>query len=219
MKRPLMFLAFFTMLTLSHGAEQPPYDVKDPAVSENFREIYRDVDSLQKETSVLTTNTSGQILLGQGTGAVPIWGFRGIGRISVVAGTTTGSTTSSSFAAMTSSATITPSSTASRILVIANGRLHNSAVQTDSCYATLWNVTGDYNMAGSNGRAEIGFSGFLDASAMATPATLLHMDSPATTSPVTYQVRLRNSAGGITCSWGGSNSEPAMILMEVLTPP
>ena len=41
----LLILFFFMIPTAVWSSEQPPFDVPDPAISENFREIYRIMNS------------------------------------------------------------------------------------------------------------------------------------------------------------------------------
>lgn len=66
------FLFAFSAITLinAESTEQPPLNTSDNAVNENFRQIYYANDELR---NLLTNNTSGQILVGQGEGNMPDW--------------------------------------------------------------------------------------------------------------------------------------------------
>lgn len=113
-------------------------------------------------------------------------------------------TTSNALQTTNCTATITPTSASSRILVFAQGTAKdNSASITE--VLTLARGTTDLTADG----------GLQTYSANSvTPASLFYVDSPATTSATTYNVRIRNSDNVTTVGFGTGFGQ-VMILMEV----
>ncbi len=48
------------------------------------------------------------------------------------------------------------------------------------------------------------------------PVSMTYIDSPATTSAVTYSVKIANTGGAVTVSFGGVNEKQVMILEEIV---
>ncbi len=127
--------------------------------------------------------------------------------LQVVTGTSTDytSTSSTGFVATSLTVSITPSSSSNKILVIcSNGSLFSPSGQT--IFGTI--LRDSTNLGGANGFGQatgniwIGFS----------PSVL---DSPSTTSSITYKGGLRVS-GGSDGRWGGdSGSASRIIAMEI----
>jgi hypothetical protein len=121
---------------------------------------------------------------------------------------TTTSTTSLTFVDTNLSATITPKSSSSKILVIANQagcgkyggngsivlELLRGATQLSVHYGGYDNTTG-YNFVGS--------------------ICINYLDSPATTSATTYKTRFRSEVSGQTTNVNDANSRSSIILMEI----
>lgn len=147
--------------------------------------------------------------LANGTAATDAAAFGQVKILQVVqATTTTGfSTTSTSFTDTNLSASITPSSTSSKIIIMAMGQCRNSS--TNNTYFTL--LRGSTNLGDSTG----GFGRQGNASSVTTMnAYPFYMDSPSTTSATTYKVQIR--VDGTTGTWGIDSGVPqVMILMEV----
>jgi hypothetical protein len=120
------------------------------------------------------------------------------------------STSSSSFvtASTTLSTSITPSSASNKILVLASIVLK----QETSAQNNLWTVTrGGTNLDGSNygfGRANVFGSGSI------TRQSVSFLDSPSSTSSLTYDVRIRNDDGG-SVSININSATGTLILMEI----
>ena len=168
-------------------------------------------DLIDTRTNYLIQNTSGQTLIGQGNGINPIWSFAG--RIIQVKSFTTETSSASvvgSFQASNLTLSITPLSSSSKIFIAASARVVNSAIQTDSCYFTL--ARGGGNLGGTLGFYELGFGAATGSAAI--PMTLTYLDSPATTSATTYDIRMR-SGSGVTCTVGGTTSKQSIVLVEI----
>lgn len=151
--------------------------------------------------------------LGAGTTAGDSVRYEQLKVLQVVTATSTTAftTTSSTFQASNLSASITPSSTSSKIMIIATGAGRNNAIQTDAAYFTI-------ARGGTNLLATLGVDGIDFGSATGVcvaPITITYLDSPASTSSLTYDVRVRNSANAITVGFGVSNTTQSIILIEV----
>ena len=127
--------------------------------------------------------------------------------LQVVQGSTqTGTTTTSTPYVSTSlSATITPQSTSSKILCIASGRINNTAAggtdltifrdSTNICPTANERLVNNYFDRNGNNNNQAGFT---------------VLDSPSTTSAVTYEVRIRGQ--GATATF---DQTQIIILMEI----
>ena len=173
--------------------------------------LYRDGSGLQR----LAKGTSGQVLK-QGTNH-PEWGTDQGGKIlQVVHGkhTSQASTTSNSFQDVSSNTnvTITPSSTSSKILVLAhfhelyhygteNNRSHYIAVYRDSTEIHQSHTT--YTTAISNEEM--------------MNQSLNSIDEPNTTSAITYKMKFRSLNNGQTVkvNQNSSTGGSTLILMEI----
>jgi hypothetical protein len=128
---------------------------------------------------------------------------------------TSSTTTSASFVNTSVTATITPSSASSKILVIA------------SASARIYNYGNEQNIDIYNGTAEVTGSYRINKVILPTenvgqenwnPVSITVLDSPATTSAVTYTVRQRCTNGSSALVAYGSNDtgSSCIILMEIL---
>lgn len=129
------------------------------------------------------------------------------------------STTSTSYVSTTMTGSITPASASNRILILSEGTL--------SLASTTLNLTASVTVF--RGATDIGFAatGMFQgyniissaSSSLYYPVTLLQIDSPGTTSPVTYTVKIKVNNASLTASYGsqsGTNQAMPMILMEVV---
>ena len=147
----------------------------------------------------------------------------GVGKILQVVSTTktdTFSTTSTSFVDVTGlSVTITPSSTANKILVTTNVALGSS---DNANVSSMWKISGGNtsgyigDSAGSRtpalGSLTIVASGDLEMSRAIVSMAGNYLDSPATTSPVTYKVQLARpgAAGGAYLNRSASDTDSSV---------
>jgi hypothetical protein len=111
---------------------------------------------------------------------------------------------STSFVTTGLTASITPTSSTSKILVTAMFNVYGIGY---AAYATLYrNST---NLAGANGMALLGFG------AVWQPVAISYLDSPATTSSTAYTVYLRTNNGATGYFGGDGNQTITITLMEV----
>jgi len=120
-------------------------------------------------------------------------------------------TTSATFVTSGLSASITPSSATSKILIIHDGTAnHLSASNISAC--TIFRGT----VSGTNlGNASTGFLAlYVDASSLICSMSMSFLDSPATTSSTTYTIGIKAAAGAtLTAQY---NSTPSVLtLMEI----
>jgi hypothetical protein len=112
------------------------------------------------------------------------------------------STSSSSYVTLGLSKSITPSSTSSKIYAIAMVRVTSSASATAARLAIFRDST---NVTSSDGYTMYG-------STMYIIQNLQVLDSPATTSAITYSVQLATSGSSVSMS---SGMPATLILMEI----
>jgi len=133
--------------------------------------------------------------------------------IQVVQGSTTTSVTlaaGTSFTASNLAASITPSSSSSKILILVTQELYQNTGANSGILTIYRGSTSGTNL----GNSSFGFvSNYTFATAIASGASAIYLDSPSTTSSTTYITAIRTEAGTvITCA----NSQVAtMILMEI----
>jgi len=165
----------------------------------------------------LGAGTSGEFLKTQGTGANPVWDSAGGGKVLQVIQTTYNSgtaftTSSSSYVDFPYNAVITPSATSSKVLIlgILNGlQINNTAA----------NVMVNVKRAISGGTtlnvvsSQYGVSHSYVTEALTSP--IAYLDSPNTTSEITYtpQLRIDNTSYQGTGHRGSAVS--GLILMEI----
>ena len=122
---------------------------------------------------------------------------------------TVNSTTSSTFVATDSAVTITPTSTNSKILIQANAPLYGNNNNTHT-YTTIYR-----DGTNLNGTSELQlFATGSDAMGRWTNGSMQFLDSPNTTSEVTYTVYFRNSTSG-TSHYDGSGVGSIITAMEI----
>ena len=130
--------------------------------------------------------------------------------LQVVNSTTTSgaSTTSSSFVTTSKSASITPSSTSNKILILVNGHYDTSAGNAQS-HCTI------YRGATNLGNATYGLSSLFDGGDRTIGGmAMMYLDSPSTTSSTTYTIYIKSGAGNSTVI--GMQGVPTTItLLEV----
>ena len=143
------------------------------------------------------------------------WGEAGAaaGQVIQVVGatdTTSRTTTSNTFvtASNTLTASITPSASANKILILVSA---STNVFNDTSFLTVFR--GATNLGSSNGIVGI------QADTNECPASFMFLDSPSTTSSTTYQVYMRTTGSGTgTIKLNGSftpASTGSIILMEI----
>jgi len=114
-------------------------------------------------------------------------------------------TSSATYTAGALSASITPSSTSSKILVIINTVQYRAGSSSYTVYRGSTNIGGGNN----------GFARLSGANSTWLPMSISYLDSPSTTSATTYQLYGRAEAGGVTYFGGDGDMKSTITLMEI----
>jgi len=120
------------------------------------------------------------------------------------------STTSSTFVATDSAVTITPTSTNSKILIQTNAPLYGNNNNTHT-YTTIYRD--NVNLAGGTTELQL-FATGSDAMGRWSNGSMQFLDSPNTTSAVTYTVYFRNSTSG-TSHYDANGGMAIITAMEI----
>jgi hypothetical protein len=149
--------------------------------------------------------------LGAGTAAGDSVRFEQVKILQVVESTITtqATTTNTTFTDTGLSATITPSSSSNKVLVLATAARLGNTTTAVSASATL--IRGSTNILGAS------FGGAYSLGTGAnelSPMMLMKLDSPATTSATTYKVQFQTDTTG-TAVFNVAGGTAVMILLEV----
>ena len=129
--------------------------------------------------------------------------------LQIVSGTddTTRSTTSTSFvtASNTCTCAITPASSSSKVLLMFNTDIY---APTDDSAITI------YRDSTNLGHAQFGFD-YCHANASIRDSTIIHLDSPNTTSQVTYQIYIRKVSGGGSITIANNTDIASLQAIEI----
>jgi len=162
------------------------------------------------------TNTNRTLTLPDVSGTVAVQGGTGVGKVLQVVNATYATQTSSSsstFADTGLTASITPSSVSSKILVFANVSGIRKTTNNTWCELRLLkNSTVLFNMESSAGR-----NGSVTDNAVGSSSTT-YLDSPATTSATIYKVQFssaNNNTEAIINVAGNTGSTSTITLMEI----
>lgn len=118
------------------------------------------------------------------------------------------STSSTSYVATNTTATITPQFSTSKILIFYNAVLYGNQTSAQPVHTVYRNAT---DLAPTNAR---GLGQIYSASGgIQAHGTGIYLDSPATTSATTYTVYVKTNLG--TIQWGSDGGVQEMILMEI----
>lgn len=125
--------------------------------------------------------------------------------------TTNFTTTSNTFQSTNLAATITPTSSSSRIIILINSQIKNPTMATVGYYITLDRSGTNLGAAGGLGI----FQSSTGTIGIQLPFSMFFDDSPATTSSRTYTVKIRNDDNSTTMSFGLNALTQTMTLIEV----
>jgi hypothetical protein len=106
------------------------------------------------------------------------------------------STTINTFLNCGLEASITPTSSSSRILVLAHLSVGHNISTNNMAYRLVKNGSAIYVGDASGSEARVSSAGFLGANDVVNNGSAIFVDSPATTSSTTYGVQLYAGAGG-----------------------
>jgi hypothetical protein len=131
--------------------------------------------------------------------------------IQVVQGTTTTEvqSTSTTFVDTTLSASITPTSSSSKILVHVSHP--NSDKRSGNAYMAMWLYRGATPIYRPNSQ----YFFTADSSTLSAGIAFSYLDSPSTTSSITYKTMFNNVAGSGTISVQRNTNPSTIILMEI----
>jgi len=127
---------------------------------------------------------------------------------------TSSSTSSTSFQSTSTTASITPSSTSNKILIISSSTLFWASTADSGGVATIFR--GTTNIA-SSGDYIIRNYPINTGGTVQREGTIIFLDSPSTTSSTTYTIKIRMVWGSGSIQWGseGNEGEGQFILMEI----
>jgi len=119
-------------------------------------------------------------------------------------------TTSTSFVNTNITASITPSSASSRILILISTSANNEAGGRNIFFEMTRNGTRLADVSE-------GMCAYLNVATVRAevPVTISHLDSPNSTSAVTYTLQVRSGGGGTIEIPHGTNIKSSIILMEI----
>ncbi len=179
MKKLLFLLVALSSVVLADG---PLFRHKDTFAQQEFDNVYQDIRSRTLQLKILQVLTS--------------------------ALSSDASTTSGSFTDTGLSASITPSSTASKVLIFASGSGNSGASNT----VRFTISRGATNLGGS-----LGFQGIQSAGAttMRLPFSMVYLDSPLTASATTYHVQFLSGDGATTVEILGNMRPCQIVVCEV----
>lgn len=170
----------------------------------------------------LGIGSSGQVLTV--SGGVPTWASpAGGGKVlQVVQATTTTSTyvASTTYTDSTLTASITPSSTSSKILVMISQSFYTTR-SIETCAAGIQLVRGSTSVFDTTKTTAFGQEIYTSATEQGVVlyayVPIIYLDSPATTSSTTYktQIAVLNTANGGACLAQGNNAPSTITLMEI----
>ena len=146
------------------------------------------------------------LVTSDGSGVITSAGFGKIGQVVSATDSTQRQTTSTSFVTGSISVNITPSSTSSKVLLFYSTAIDGKDGQ-NSCVVTIYRDS--TNLAGSNGMSQ--------SYPRISGVGINHLDSPATTSQVTYTVYfklLSPGTGTVDLNYNGTQGN--LTAMEVL---
>jgi hypothetical protein len=118
------------------------------------------------------------------------------------------STSSSSYVTTGISASITPTSSSSKILILLSCTLDN---QASGRQMVITFYRGATDLASTRGTSQL----YSDGGRVQASGSCMYLDSPATTSSTTYTVYFRSTTGGNTVKFANDNTMTSFTLMEI----
>lgn len=192
------------------------YDLANGAVAKSIVDAKGDLIAATAADTVsrLAVGTNGQVLMADSTAATGLkWGTAGGGGkvLQVVSGTYSTQTVvaSTSYGDSGLSLSITPSATTSKIMVFVTQNIGASRAGSPIGY--------NINLVRSGTQIWEGFARTADASEIQVPTSISYLDSPSTTSAVTYKTQLNCTITGSSSSSFAQlgNSTSMITLMEI----
>jgi hypothetical protein len=131
---------------------------------------------------------------------------------------TSGSTTSTSYTSTGFTASITPTSSSSKILVLVSCPIYTS---TPASYSVRFNVFRGTTSGTSLGDSNLGFGPFGSYTGVNTGVyvwsylSVNYLDSPSTTSEQVYTLAAKSEGNSAPAQWCTSGSKAVITLMEI----
>jgi len=162
----------------------------------------------------LGVGTNGHVLTADSTTATGLkWAAAAAGGkvLQVVQGTysTATATTSTSYVDTNLTASITPSSTSSKVLVIATLPMKINGSAGDDLQGSMQLVRASTSILNYENNLSI----YLGAAQWKFPLSMTYLDSPSTTSSTAYKVQIKSQGKTITAQEGNSTS--VILLLEI----
>lgn len=155
------------------------------------------------------SNTDRTLTLPDATGTIAIQGGTGVGKVlQVVQGTYSiqVDTTSGSYVDTGLTASITPTSSSSKVLVLV---AHQISISSSTGYGNV------QLLRGATSISVFGTNVIAGNSTIAVGLSVNYLDSPATTSSTTYKTQIQRTSGGGTFTSQQNGAMATMILMEI----
>ena len=169
--------------------------------------------------AVVATGSDGQVLTSTGSGSPPAFEAVSGGKVlQVVTGSSESSatTTSTTFASTGLTAAITPSATSSKIFVTCSFTGSKNSDDNDADWAYFSIHRGTTDLGGSNGRGIVGHYNYISSSIdNHFPVNMVVLDSPSSTSELTYTVEYAGSGTNDTIAFNNREMKTSIILMEI----
>jgi hypothetical protein len=162
--------------------------------------------SLAKLTATGTKDAT-TFLRGDNTFAAPSGGGKVL-QVQNMTTTTNTDTTSTSFVATGLTDTITPSATDSKILIMATGNLLSTGT---NIFVEATIAKGGTNLGASDGMVGVQ----TPAGDVHSPFSIIYLDSPSSTSSLTYDVRIKSENSGTTVKFNNGNRKASLTLIEI----
>jgi hypothetical protein len=166
--------------------------------------------ALTQVASGLIASVSGASLTGTQTiprGTLPTGSVLQVVQATTISSTTSSSTSYVAIANLTAS--ITPSSSSSKVLILVNSHIYTSGANVESAI-TIYRNSSDLSTGGT---------GFTDAytggSDLIVPFSMMYLDSPATTSSTTYAAYFKRTQGTTSMVANLRGCLSSVILMEI----
>lgn len=204
--KKLLFLLFLVSPVVH--AEGPLFRNKDTYIQQEFENSYQDLRG-KVSAAVLTTNTSGQLFIGQGNGKNPIpqWDGRVNGPVTYTITTTTATSTTVTLGADTSlTGSFTTLSAAEKVVIEVSGSCQTSNTLNDGGFLGL--RRGSTNITATNGAFRITTPA---ANTMETSCGFVLLDTPGSIGTFTYTVTFNSRLGG-SFQFGEGSTTSSMII-------
>ena len=121
---------------------------------------------------------------------------------------------STGFVSCNLNCTITPTSASSKIFIICNTSGYSNSGSSQVSYYTIYRDSTDLGLTTHIGYANI-YQGSGSGHDLGTNLCISELDSPNTSSAVTYTLRVRTSSSSHTAYWSMNNSRSDITVMEI----